>query len=195
MHEAGAQVPWPCSSPSSAKPCLPAMPHQATPAASAFLGAGGGLGLLSPQLPAAVVHLLCAELCGLPYLRQPGARVDSPPLPSPNEEGSFCLFLPQDGAPGRADSPRPPSVLMCPLAPPEAIHLAYPPGLSCSRLQTITTSSAWSIIQMCRALPSGDRLLGLGTPSPLVQKPVPLASAAASQPCPTCQRGATWTEG
>lgn len=55
-----------------------------------------------------------------------------PPLASPNEEGSFRLFLPQDGAPGVADGPRPPGGpdVSSPLAP-EATHLASLPGLTC----------------------------------------------------------------
>ncbi|CAI9167164.1 unnamed protein product [Rangifer tarandus platyrhynchus] len=76
----------------------------ATPAASAFLGAGGGLNLLSPHLSAAAAHLLWAEPWGPPCLHQ--AHTDSPSSSGrQTREAAFASSCLRMGLPGELGAP------------------------------------------------------------------------------------------
>lgn len=169
-----------CSSRSSAKPCLPAMPQQATPAASAFLGAGGGLVLLSymSQLP----RLICSAqsrvafpafaLCGLGGGRgglvcPSGLQTRKAALACP------CLRMGLQGeptAPGLLVSRR------CPEPP-----SAPPPSVTC-RPSDRTTSSAQ--LQPSCAGPFPAEASSWAWEGPLLpaQKPVSLLSVACPAP-------------
>lgn len=159
------------------------MPHQATPAASAFLGAGSGLILLS--LTSQAPRFLCAGRAVWPSL--PPAAASSgwtllfPPIPLPSQEGSFCLFLPQDGAPGVADSPRPLGILMCrlpslPRPPPS------PPTWPHLRTLNVTTNPAQSASMCVEPPPRGWEHLFLPVQQPLPPSACPPALPANQEP-------------
>lgn len=160
MHEAGARAP--CYAPlpsSSAKPRLPATPRQATPAASAFLGAGGGLDLLSPLLSAAAVRLLWAEPWGPPCLQQ--AHVDSSsPSGRQTREAAFASSCLRMGLPRELGAPGLPHPDVSSLLPPKATHPPPPPPA-----HFITTSSATVCsLDLWSPLPAGAPSSGLGMP-------------------------------
>lgn len=166
----------PCSPPSSsAKPCL--LPHHTRPRQLQVpsLEQRGSLVLLSPLLPATIVHLLWAELCG-PCLRQLWARDGLPgPLPLPSQEGSFRLFLPRD-------SPRfPQHPDVSPLLTSEATHSAAPAG-PC--LQTVNYGLQSRRVELPpgSGRPRGWECLCLPVPKPV--PPLSLPGPVADQELP-----------
>lgn len=181
-----------CSSPSSAKPCLPAVPQQATPAASAFLGAGGSLGLLSPHLPAAEARPLCAELRGLPCLRPPWALGDSPDSPASPvaKRGRQLSLVPTSGWGSRGSRPPQASHGSSALTL-EATRPAPPPGLT-HTLSDRTTKLVLHRVQLCGAFPAEAVPWGWEGPILPVQNQCPSPPWPAPptpQPCPTWQPG------
>lgn len=179
-----------CSSPSSAKPCLPATPQQATPAASAFLGAGGSLVLLSfmSQLP----RLICSAqsrvafpafaLCGR------GGGGDDSSAPPVTKQGRQLSLVPASGWGSRGS--RQPRASRCPDGV-QSTPPAPPPSVTC-RPSDRTTSSAQLQPSCAGPFPAG-LVLGLGRPAPsCAEAHVP---PLRDLPCPTCQPGVARPEG